>query len=106
MDDEAERMADRVVEAGRDEVSKGVTDEPDRSLAILAFADELRRAGDRLSHTAALEARSHGCSWREIGMAVGGITPQGAEHRFSPIAKERRAKASKVEWAQKERRSS
>jgi len=37
---------------------------------------------------------------------VGGITPQGAEHRFSPSARERRSKASKAEWAQKERRSS
>jgi hypothetical protein len=46
-----------------------------------------------------------GASWREIGEAVGGITPQGAEHRFSAAAKERRSKASKAEWASKERRS-
>jgi hypothetical protein len=36
---------------------------------------------------------------------VGGITPQGAEHRFSQAAKERRSKASKVVWAGKERRA-
>ena len=35
---------------------------------------------------------------------MGGITPQGAEHRFSAAAKERRSKASKAEWAKKDRR--
>jgi hypothetical protein len=52
-----------------------------------------------------MAARNHGASWREVGEAVGGITPQGAEHRFSPAAKERRSKTSKEEWAGKERRA-
>lgn len=105
MDDHSERIADRSVSAGRDEVGSLVSSEPARSLAMLQFADELRRAAELLSQASALEARTHGASWREIGAAVGGITPQGAEHRFSPSAKERRSKAAKVEWAQKERRS-
>ena len=75
------------------------------SLALLRFADLLRRSADRLCHDAAMAARDSGASWREIGEAVGGITPQGAEHRFSPAAKERRSKTSKREWAGKERRA-
>jgi len=99
-------IAGRTLGHGRDEVARGITREPERSLAILEYADELRRAADQLSRESALEARAHGASWREIGAGVGGITPQGAEHRFSPSARERRSKASKAEWAQKERRSS
>jgi hypothetical protein len=98
-----EQIAERVVAGGTEEVH--ASSEPGRSLAILEYADMLRRAAERLSHSSALDARAHGASWREIGGAVGGITPQGAEHRFSPSAKERRSKAAKVEWAQKERRS-
>jgi len=105
MDEHAERIAGRAVASGRDEVDGLVAGEPARSLARLEFADQLRRAAERLSQASALGARTHGASWREIGAAVGGITPQGAEHRFSPSAKERRSKAAKVEWAQKERRS-
>ena len=100
-----ERIAERVVAGGTEEVHSGASSEPGRSLAILEYADVLRRVAERLSHSSALDARAHGASWREIGGAVGGITPQGAEHRFSPSAKERRSKAAKVEWAQKERRS-
>ena len=104
MDDRPENIAQRIVALGRVEVCNGVTTELGRSLATLGFADQLRRAADRLSHDVALDARAQGASWREIGGAVGGITPQGAEHRFSPTAKERRSKAAKVEWAQHERR--
>jgi hypothetical protein len=75
------------------------------SLGLLRFADLLRKSADRLCHDAATAARDHGASWREIGEAVGGITPQGAEHRFSPAAKERRSKTAKKEWAGKERRT-
>jgi uncharacterized protein with von Willebrand factor type A (vWA) domain len=82
-------IAGRTLGHGRDEVARGITHEPERSLAILEYADELRRAADQLSRESALEARA-----------------QGAEHRFSPSARERRSKASKAEWAQKERRSS
>ena len=108
MDEQAARIANRVLEAGRDEVLEVLDDtssEPTRSLATLEFADMVRRAAEQLSRTAALDARSHGASWREIGAVVGGITPQGAEHRFSPSAKERRSKAAKAEWAHRERRS-
>ncbi len=105
MDGHLEALADRVVTVGRDEARAGVPDEPARSLTTLEFADRLRRSAERLSQASALEARAQGASWREIGMAVGGITPQGAEHRFSPSAKERRSKAAKAEWAHKDRRA-
>ena len=105
MDEPSERVADRAVSHATDEVCRGISEEPARALAALEFADKLRRAAEHLSHASALAARTHGASWREVGAAVGGITPQGAEHRFSPSAKERRSKASKAEWAHKERRS-
>jgi hypothetical protein len=98
-------IADRHAESGRREAVAGVDGEPARSLATLRFADHLRRLAEGLCQVSAVTARQHGASWREIGEAVGGITPQGAEHRFSPAAKVRRAKASKVEWASKERRA-
>jgi hypothetical protein len=97
-------IADRVVESGRREATADTSAEPEGSLAALRYADLLRRSAERLGQASAESARRHGASWREIGEAVGGITPQGAEHRFSPAAKERRSKASKVEWASKERR--
>jgi hypothetical protein len=97
-----EMVADRCVELGRQEVVAGVSDEPARSLATLRFADHLRRLAEGLSQVSAQTARLNQASWREIGEAVGGITPQGAEHRFSRAAKERRSKAAKVEWASKE----
>jgi hypothetical protein len=100
-----ESFVDSLVESGRREAVAGIPDEPRTSLATLQFADMLRRAADRLCHGSAEAARDGGASWRSIGEAVGGITPQGAEHRFSPAAKERRAKASKVVWAGKERRA-
>ena len=93
-----------LVEVGRKEAVAGISDEAAVSLAALRFADLLRRSAEGLCQLSAETARHHGASWREIGDAVGGITPQGAEHRFSPAAKERRSKASKVEWASKERR--
>jgi hypothetical protein len=100
-----ETFTDDLVESGLREAIAGMPNEPDGSLAALRFADLLRRSADRLCHRSAEAARQHGASWREIGAAVGGITPQGAEHRFSPAAKERRSKASKVVWAGKERRA-
>ncbi len=100
-----ELIADRMVESGRIEAVRGVSGEPAGSLATLRFADLLRRSAERLCHVSADSARHNGASWRVIGEAVGGITPQGAEHRFSRAAKERRSKASKVEWASKERRA-
>jgi hypothetical protein len=100
-----ETFTDDLVESGLREATAGVPGEPARSLAALRFADLLRRSADRLCQRSAAAARQHGASWREIGAAVGGITPQGAEHRFSAAAKERRSKASKVEWAGKERRA-
>lgn len=104
MASEPELIADRIVEDGRQEVTAGISEEPARSLATLEFADHLRRVADALCQVAARTARGNQASWREIGEAVGGITPQGAEHRFSAAAKERRSKRSKVEWAAKERR--
>lgn len=106
MEELPDGIADHVASRGTEDISRGIGKEPARALATLEFADKLRRAAERLSHASALAARTHGASWREVGAAVGGITPQGAEHRFSPSAKERRSKASKAEWAQKERRSS
>jgi hypothetical protein len=94
-----------LLEEGRREAAATVPEGQDDSLVLLQFADQLRKAADRLCQESAETARGHGASWRLIGEAVGGITPQGAEHRFSPAAKERRAKASKTVWAQKERRS-
>jgi hypothetical protein len=93
------------MESGRREAVANVSGEPTRSLAALRYADLLRRSAERLCQSSAEDARRHGASWREIGETVGGITPQGAEHRFSPAAKERRSKASKMEWASKERRA-
>jgi hypothetical protein len=100
-----ELIAARITENGRQQATAELSTEPAGSLAALHFADLLRRSAERLCHLSAESARSEGASWREIGEAVGGITPQGAEHRFSAAAKERRSKASKVEWASREHRS-
>jgi len=106
MTPDVETLADQVIHTGRQEVVKGMPDGPEAALAELRFADSLRRSAERLGQRSAEAARRHGASWREIGEAVGGITPQGAEHRFSAAAKERRSKASKAEWAGKDRRRS
>jgi hypothetical protein len=100
-----EAVVDSLVERGRREIVGGVPEGREGSLALLRFADLLRRSAERLCHESALAARDQGASWRELGEAVGGITPQGAEHRFSPAAKERRSKTSKQVWAGKERRA-
>ena len=105
MSADVESIVDALVESGRHELVAGVPEGREESLALLRFADLLRRSADRLCHESAMSARNQGASWREVGEAVGGITPQGAEHRFSPAAKERRSKTSKVEWAGKERRA-
>jgi hypothetical protein len=101
---DVESLADHVTQIGRQEATADLTDGLMRALAELQYADSLRRAAERLSQTSAELAREEGASWREIGAVVGGISPQGAEHRFSAAAKERRSKASKVEWASRERR--
>jgi hypothetical protein len=101
---DVESLADHVTEIGRQEAAAALPDGRDRALGELQFADSLRRSAERLSQKSAESARAQGASWREIGAAVGGISPQGAEHRFSAAAKERRSKASKAEWASKERR--
>jgi len=105
MPSDPEEISVKVVESGRREVVSGLTEDLARALASLRFADLLRRSAERLCQSSAESARRHGASWRVIGETVGGITPQGAEHRFSPAAKERRSKASKVVWAGKERRA-
>jgi hypothetical protein len=99
-----EELVSSLLETGRKQAVIGVSAEPDGSLTTLRFADILRRSADRLCHEAAEVARGRGASWRQVGESVGGITPQGAEHRFSRAARERRSKASKVVWAGKERR--
>ena len=104
MPTDAESIVDALIETGRRRFAGGA-DGKETSVALLRFADLLRRSADRLCHESALDARAHGASWREVGEAVGGITPQGAEHRFSPAAKERRSKVSKLEWSGKERRA-
>jgi hypothetical protein len=98
-------LVDAMLENGRLEITTGLTEGCETSLSLLQFADLVRRAADRLCHEAAVAAKSQGASWRQVGEAVGGITPQGAEHRFSPAAKERRSKLSKIEWSGKERRA-
>ena len=104
MTPDVETLADRHIQLGREEATEGLLEGKDATLAELRFADSRRRSAERLSQRCAEAARHQGASWREIGEAVGGITPQGAEHRFSAAAKERRSKASKAEWASKERR--
>jgi hypothetical protein len=104
MTPDVETMADHLIQRGCMEVLDGLSEGREAALAELRFADSLRRSAERQSQRSAEAARQQGASWREIGEAVGGITPQGAEHRFSAAAKERRSKASKVEWASKERR--
>jgi hypothetical protein len=104
MTPDVETLADHFIQMGRQEVMEGLTDGPEAALAELRFADSLRRSAERLSQRAADAARLHGVSWREMGEALGGITPQGAEHRFSAAAKERRSKASKAKWASRDRR--
>jgi hypothetical protein len=104
MSTDVEKMVEALLQKGRREIVACIPDRREESIALLRFADILRRSADRLCHESALAARVHGASWRELGEAVGGITPQGAEHRFSPAAKERRSKTSKMEWAGKERR--
>ena len=105
MSTDPESLVDALIESGRRDLVAGVPEGREESLAILRFGDLLRRSADRLCHESAMAARNHGASWREVGMAVGGITPQGAEHRFSPAAKERRSKTSKRQWVGKERRA-
>ena len=105
MPTDLEVLAATLLESGRHDAVIDMPDELAASLTTLRFANILRISADRLCHKAAEAARGHGASWRQIGEAVGGITPQGAEHRFSPAAKERRSKASKVVWAGKERRT-
>jgi hypothetical protein len=106
MASDIESLAERTVRAACVEATHGLEDGRESALAELRFTDAVRRAAERLSQQSADAARRSGASWREVGAAVGGITPQGAEHRFSPAAKERRSKASKAEWASKERRRS
>lgn len=106
MSPDLESLADHLTQEGRRQAVAGVPIGCEAALAELRFADALRRAAERLSHQSAESAREQGASWRQIGEAVGGITPQGAEHRFSAAAKERRSKASKAEWASKDRRRS
>ncbi len=106
MASDIESLAERTVRTACAEAIHGRDDAKGSALAGLAFNDAVRRAAERLSQESAEAARRSGASWRQIGEAVGGITPQGAEHRFSPAAKERRSKASKAEWASKERRRS
>ena len=101
-----ESLAERTVRTACVEAIRDLDDAKASALAELRLNDAVRRAAERLSQESAEAARRSGASWREIGAAVGGITPQGAEHRFSPAAKERRSKASKAEWATKERRRS
>jgi len=100
-----ESIVEALMERGRHQLVADFPEGRQGSLALLQFADLLRRSADLLCHESAMAARGHGASWREVGEAVGGITPQGAEHRFSPAAKERRSKTSKMEWAGKERRA-
>jgi hypothetical protein len=104
MTPDVETLADHFIQMGRQEVMEGLPEGPGAALAELAFADSLRRSAERLSQRSADAARLHGVSWREIGEALGGITPQGAEHRFSAAAKERRSKAAKAKWASRDRR--
>jgi len=104
MTPDVETLADHFIQMGRQEAMAGVPDGPEAALAELRFADSLRRSAERLSQRSADAARLQGVSWREIGEALGGITPQGAEHRFSAAAKERRSKASKAKWASRDRR--
>jgi hypothetical protein len=104
MPTDLESIVTQLLESGYRLATAEELDDHTRSLTGLQFADLLRRGADRLCKEAAESARCHGASWREVGAAVGGITPQGAEHRFSSAAKERRSKASKVVWASKERR--
>ncbi len=105
MTPDIETHVDQLVQRGRSEVSGELPAGRQAALAELRFADALRRSAERFSQRSAEAARAYGASWREIGEAVGGITPQGAEHRFSAAAKERRAKASKAQWEKKDRRS-
>jgi hypothetical protein len=104
MTPDVETLADHFIQVGRQEVMEGMPEGPEAALAELRFADSLRRSAERLSQRSADAARLQGVSWREIGEALGGITPQGAEHRFSAAAKERRSKASKAKWASRDRR--
>src|SRR5580658_10159110 len=99
MSTDAESIVETLLEKGRLEAIAGLSDGREESLALVQFADLLRRSADRLCQESAREARTQGASWRELGEAVGGITPQGAEHRFSPAAKERRSKTSKTGWS-------
>jgi len=105
MSSDATKLVEALVESARRELTAGISEGRENALALLGFADLLRRSADRLCHESALAARNQGASWRQVGEAVGGITPQGAEHRFSPAAKERRSKSSKIEWSGKERRA-
>jgi len=102
---DVEELVATLLESGRQQSVTGRSDELNGALTMLRFANILRHSADRLCHEAAEAARRHGASWRQIGESVGGITPQGAEHRFSRAAKERRSKASKIVWAGQERRN-
>src|SRR5450755_3904813 len=66
-----------LLEEGRREAIATVAEGQDATLVVLQFADQLRKAADRLCQESAEAARGRGASWRLIGEAVGGITPQG-----------------------------
>ena len=77
-------MVDALLERGRHDSLTGSPEGARGQLALLRFADLLRRSADRLCHESAMAARNHGASWREIGEAVGGITPQGCGTSVQP----------------------
>ena len=77
MTPDVETLADHFIQMGRQEVMDGMPEGRDAALAELRFADSLRRSAERLSQRSAESARQQGASWREIGEAVGGITPAG-----------------------------
>ena len=97
MDPELESLVARLIEGGRDDVVAGMPVGLEAGLATLRFAESrLRRGADRLCQEAAATCRRSGASWRQIGEAVGGITPQGAG---APLRQSRRRR-EKIESIQ------
>ncbi len=67
--------------AERRTADAGSEDDPQRLLAHVADLESLSGTVNRLQHDAVYAARSAGCSWAQVGAALG-VSKQAAQQRF------------------------
>lgn len=79
-------MADNIVSLGAliDQVNSTTDDPVERLASAAARAAELSSLGDQLIGHFVDTARVSGVSWAQIGQALGGVSKQAAQKRFSP----------------------